>query len=320
MASAGAPGTGALSAISEASREGFGGVLRFRTMRFRPLAISLLLPTLGACAHGLNYTDPVGPRFSGSPTASLAPASAMRAEPARAAARPGRIRVASFNIAWARHIDEAIGLLQSDPNLASADLLMLQEMDEASAARIATALEMHYVYYPATLHPKSDRNFGNALLSRWPIERDSKLILPHISWQLRTQRIAVLGTVRIDGQPVTVVTAHFGTLVEIFPWGQRDQARMLLEALKEEDHVIVAGDFNTGGLGEMFEAQGFTWPTHGIGNTHHSWSFDHVYARGFIPIGRGVVREIGEISDHKPIWADLAWAPRLAAPSVATTQ
>ena len=182
-------------------------------MPFRPLVLSLLLPTLGACAHGLNYTDPAGPRFSGSPSEQPAPASALAAEPARIAARPGRIRVASFNIAWARKTDEAIALIQADPGLAAADLFMLQEMDEASAAKIAKALGLHHVYYPATLHPKTDRNFGNALLSRWPIENDSKLILPHTSWQLRTQRIAVLGTVRIGEERVTVVTSHFGTIV-----------------------------------------------------------------------------------------------------------
>ncbi|HEX5818962.1 MAG TPA: endonuclease/exonuclease/phosphatase family protein [Gemmatimonadales bacterium] len=282
-------------------------------MRLRPFVLSLLLPTLGACAHGMNYTDPAGPRFSGSPPEGAMPASAMAAEPARIAERPGRIRVASFNIAWARKTDEAIELIQAEPALAGADLFMLQEMDEASAAKVAKALGMHYVYYPATLHPKSDRNFGNALLSRWPIESDSKLILPHTSWQLRTQRIAVLGTVRIGGERVTVATAHFGTIVEIFPWGQRDQARALLEAVKAQNNVIVAGDFNTGGLGELFEAEGFTWPTRGIGDTHRFWSFDHVYARGFVPIGRGMVKEVGDISDHKPIWADLAWAPQVAS-------
>jgi endonuclease/exonuclease/phosphatase family metal-dependent hydrolase len=242
----------------------------------------------------------------------------MVAEPARVAAHPGRIRVASFNIAWARRTDDAITLIQADPNLAGADLLMLQEMDEGSAAKVAKALGMHFVYYPATLHPKTGRNFGNALLSRWPIEDDSKLILPHTSWQLRTQRVAVLGTVRIGDERVTVVTAHLGTIVEIFPWGQRDQARALLEAVKTENHVIVAGDFNTGGLGELFEAEGFTWPTRGIGHTHHVWAFDHVYARGFVPIGRGVVQDVGDVSDHKPIWADLAWEPRVAATATTT--
>jgi endonuclease/exonuclease/phosphatase family metal-dependent hydrolase len=286
-------------------------------MRLKTLAISLLLPTLGACARGMNYTDPAGPRYSGSPAEALAPASAIAAEP-RVAPRPGRIRVASFNIAWARHMDEAIELIQVDPGLAGADLLMLQEMDEASAARAAEALDMFYVYYPATLHPRTDRNFGNALLSRWPIEDDRKLILPHTSWQLGTQRIAVLGTVRIGAERVLVVTSHLGTVVEIFPWGQRDQARTLLEAVGEYEHVIVAGDFNTGGLGEMFAERGFTWPTDDIGSTHHGWSFDHIFARGFIPIGRGKVKDVGEISDHKPVWADLAWTPS-APPAPAVT-
>jgi endonuclease/exonuclease/phosphatase family metal-dependent hydrolase len=288
-------------------------------MRLRPLAISLLLPALGACAHGLNYTDPAGPRYSGAPAEPPVSASAIAAEP-RVAPRPGRIRVASFNIAWARRMDEAIELIQADPGLAGADLLMLQEMDETSAARAAEALGMHYVYYPALLHPRTDRNFGNALLSRWPIEDDRKLILPHTSWQLGTQRVAVLGTVRIGGQQVLVVAPHLGTIVEIFPWGQRDQARVLLDAVEQYSHVIVAGDFNTSGLGEMFTERGFTWPTDAIGSTHHGWSFDHIFARGFIPVGRGKVKDVDGISDHKPVWADLAWAPLGPQVPVATAQ
>jgi endonuclease/exonuclease/phosphatase family metal-dependent hydrolase len=268
----------------------------------------------------MNYTDPAGPRYSGQPAQELAPASAMAEEPRAAAPHSGRIRVASFNIAWARKMDEAIALIQADAGLAQADLLMLQEMDEHAAARVAQALGMFYVYYPATLHPRTDRNFGNALLSRWPIEDDRKLILPHTSWQLGTQRIAVLGTVRVGGERVLVVAPHLGTVVEIFPWGQRDQARTLLDAVEAFNHVIVAGDFNTGGLSKLFVERGFTWPTDDIGDTHHIWSFDHIFARGFIPVGRGMVQDVGEISDHKPVWADLAWSPSAVRTPVGTAQ
>jgi endonuclease/exonuclease/phosphatase family metal-dependent hydrolase len=286
----------------------------------RRLAMSLLLPALGACAHGINYTDPSGPRYSGQPAELLAPASAIAQAPRAAPPHPGRIRVASFNIAWARKTDEAIALILADTGLAGADLFMLQEMDEASAARVATALGMYHVYYPATLHPRTKRDFGNALLARWPIEDDRKLILPHTSWQLGTQRIAVLGTVRIGGERVLVVAPHLGTVVEIFPWGQRDQARALLDATDTFNHVIVAGDFNTGGLSELFAERGFSWPTNDIGDTHHIWSFDHIFARGFIPVGRGKVMDVDGISDHRPVWADLAWTPVGAQVPVATAQ
>jgi endonuclease/exonuclease/phosphatase family metal-dependent hydrolase len=282
------------------------------------LATSFLLG-LGACAHGVNYTDPAGPRFGGGPAPLGAGTSDAGVLPA-ATRTPGRIRVASFNIAWAIHMDEAIAILRSDPGLKDADLVMLQEMDEPGAARAAQALGMHYVYYPATLHPKTGRDFGNALLSRWPIEHDAKLILPHLSWQRKTQRIAVMGIVRIGSERVMVVAPHLGTLVEILPSGQRDQARTILDAVEPFDHVIVAGDLNTGGLAPLFLERGFTWPTQNIGHTHHGWSFDHVFARGFIPLGRGKVDDVGDASDHKPVWADLAWAPAPAVPGVVSGQ
>jgi endonuclease/exonuclease/phosphatase family metal-dependent hydrolase len=276
-------------------------------MRPRHLAIAYLLG-LGACAHGMNYTDPAGPRFSGAPATPVASASADGVMPV-AHGRPGRIRVATFNIAWALKMDEAIALIQADSGLRDADVLMLQEMDEPSAAHAAQALGMYYVYYPATLHPKTGRDFGNALLSRWPIERDTKLVLPHLSWQRKTQRIAVLGTIQVGTERVLLVAPHLGTLVEILPSGQRDQARTILDAVEPYNRVIVAGDFNSGGLGKLFTERGFSWPTQGLGPTHHFWTFDHVYARGFVPVGRGIVTDVDGVSDHRPVWADLAWEP-----------
>jgi hypothetical protein len=69
------------------------------------------------------------------------------------------------------------------PPLRGADVISLQEVDAAGAARIARALDMEFVYYPASIHPVEDTEFGAALLSGWPIERDWKLILPHRSFR-----------------------------------------------------------------------------------------------------------------------------------------
>ncbi|HEX5632926.1 MAG TPA: endonuclease/exonuclease/phosphatase family protein [Gemmatimonadales bacterium] len=266
----------------------------------------LLLGTLllAGCANGINYNDPAGPRFAGAPPAPVSAASS----------RAGAVRVATFNAGYAEHLDGIIRLFHDDPELSRADVVVLQEMNEAAAERVANALGMHWVYYPATFHPVPKHNFGNVLLSRWPITLDEKLILPHRSWSRRTQRAAVLGTVHVGLHPVRIAALHLSTPLEVWFSGQKDQAETLLEALDGWDHVIVAGDFNSGGLAGLFEEHGYSWPTNGIGATHHLWAFDHVVARGFVPVGRGKVEDNRGTSDHKPVWVELAFLPERDTP------
>jgi endonuclease/exonuclease/phosphatase family metal-dependent hydrolase len=266
---------------------------------------SLLLAALATgCAHGVNYADPAGPRFGGSPAGPVAVQ----------ASRPGAVRVASFNAGYAEHMDGIVALFEGDSALRRADVVVLQEMNERAAQRIADALGMHWIYYPATHHPVPNDNFGNALLSRWPITQDAKLILPHRSWSRGTQRAAVLGTVHVGGRPVRVVALHLSTPLEVWFSGQRDQAEVILGAVEGWEHVVVAGDWNSGGLAGLFEEHGFSWPTNGLGATHHLWGLDHVVARGFVPVGRGKVEDNRGTSDHKPVWVELAFLPERAAP------
>jgi hypothetical protein len=58
------------------------------------------------------------------------------------------LRVVTFNIQFARHIDSAMALLATAEPLAGADIITLQEMDAPGTSRIAAALGMSYVYYP----------------------------------------------------------------------------------------------------------------------------------------------------------------------------
>src|SRR6478609_4895649 len=93
------------------------------------LVLSLLL---AGCAHTVNLLNPNSPQFEGS-YASVAP----RPEPTR-------LRVVSFNIKLADDIDGAIEVLRTG-ELANADVLSLQEMDESGTERIARALHLNYV-------------------------------------------------------------------------------------------------------------------------------------------------------------------------------
>jgi endonuclease/exonuclease/phosphatase family metal-dependent hydrolase len=263
--------------------------------RLRHLALIMALVFLGSCTKAINYTDPQGPRYTG-----------QYADPAAAPAT-GEIRLVTFNVKFAVEIDRAITLLRTDPALAGADVLLLQEMDEPGVRRIAQALRRDYVYYPATVHPSSGRDFGNAILSRWPITGDRKVLLPHLGRITGTMRIAVAGTILIRGEPVRFYSVHLATPVALGPGDRGDQVRALLDDARQgSSRVIIAGDLNSHELGEAIEGAGFLWPTKDLRPTAGLFHVDHIFLRGFQlreSRSAGVVRNNLDASDHYPVWA-----------------
>ena len=263
--------------------------------RFLP-ALPAALLLLASCAHFVNYTDPAGPVFTGS--------FAARADP------DSVLRVVTFNIEFARHVDGAIALLREDPRLRDADLVFLQEMDDPGTRRIAEALGLSYIYCPATVHPGAGHDFGNAILSRWPIRDTKKIILPHLARIGGSQRIATAGTVDIGGTPVRLYSVHVAVPLSVSGRGRREQLRPILEdAAGGPRRVIIAGDLNSHGLGAFFAHTGFAWPSREIGSTKGWFDVDQIFLRGFRLAGPGsigVVREHRGVSDHRPVWAVLA--------------
>jgi endonuclease/exonuclease/phosphatase family metal-dependent hydrolase/protein tyrosine phosphatase (PTP) superfamily phosphohydrolase (DUF442 family) len=264
-----------------------------------PLALlALFLPVilLVSCGRFVLYPDPSGPRYEG----VFAP-------------RPDRdsaLRVVTFNIEHARHIDRAIALLEEDPHLRGADLVFLQEMDAAGTERIAQALGLSYVYFPAVVHPSSDHDFGNAVLSRWPVRDVRKIVLPHLARLAHSQRIATACTVDMDGQAVRLYSVHAALPFTVSGKGRREQMRAIVDdAADLPGRVIVAGDLNSHGLGGYFANTGFEWASRRVGSTEGWFDVDQVFLRGFrlvAPESIGVVRDNRGASDHRPLWAVLA--------------
>jgi len=261
----------------------------------RWLVVPVAILLLASCAHYVNYPDPAGPCFAGSFPALPDPDSALR--------------VVTFNIQYARHIDGAIALLREDPRMRDADLLFLQEMDAPGTRRIAEALGLNYIYYPSVVHP-AGHDFGNAILSRWPIRDGKKIILPHLARFGGSQRIATAGTVDIDGTPVRLYSVHVALPTQVSGRGRREQLRAVLDdAADGPQRVIIAGDFNSHGLGAFFAHTGFAWPSREIGSTERWFDVDQIFLRGFrlaAPGTIGVVRNNRGVSDHRPVWAVLA--------------
>jgi endonuclease/exonuclease/phosphatase family metal-dependent hydrolase len=263
--------------------------------RFAPGAFALgagLL--LAGCAPVTNLLNLAGPRFEGHYAPQAPPA---------APAHP--IRLVTFNIKFAREIDRAIQVLQED-SLRGADILTLQEMDEAGVDRIARALGLNYAYYPASIHPASGKYFGPAVLSRWPIERSWKLLLPHGGWTRGQRRTATAAILKVRENRLLVYAVHLETPVQISETERRDQVMAVVtDAADYQGPVVIAGDFNSEGIGGVLRRQGYTWLTEHVGPTVSWFSWDHIFVRGAsrpAPASAGVVREIQGASDHHPVW------------------
>ncbi len=125
-----------------------------------------------------------------------------------------------------------------------ADIIGLQEVDmrllvdgRAQLDFFADTLSMYAVAGP---NVKGRRGkFGNALLSRWPVQS-----VRHLDLSVRhfEPRGAIIASLDIAENPATVVITHLG----LNPAERRLQVHHLLSALGKEEgrNVIIMGDFN----------------------------------------------------------------------------
>jgi endonuclease/exonuclease/phosphatase family metal-dependent hydrolase len=274
--------------------------------------LALVALASAGCAP-LNYTHPREPSY------------VRCCLPAPSAGPPDSLRLVSFNVRFAREVRRAIATLRTAPELAGADLVLLQEMDAPGTSRVARALGLNSVYYPAVRHPASGRDFGNAILSRWPIERVAKLVLPHRGRFGGTQRIATGAQVAVGGTTVLVVSFHLATPIEVGPAHRRAQADAIVDWCDRTpaDLAIVGGDLNDAGLVRRFTTRGFACPTLGQGPTSVNGlaldqvlvrrrspggGFDERAALGDARVPAGVVAGDRVTSDHYPIWARIPLA------------
>jgi endonuclease/exonuclease/phosphatase family metal-dependent hydrolase len=251
-----------------------------------------------------NYTQPEGPKFIG-----------QFSDPPLHFT--GSLKAVSYNIKYSRKIEEAIRELGSFAQLRDMDVLLLQEMDPEGVRAIAEKLRLNYVYYPAALHNKNEKGFGNAVLSPWPISRHMKVVLPHENPVRKMSRNAVFATLEIGDFEVLAVSAH----TELFILGsehQMDQVGAVVDHIgRTIDHVVVGGDFNTESqymvreTERRFRQAGFELATKDIGPTAKGdplgifdFGMDYIFVKGCTVEACGKVEE-ARASDHLPVWATL---------------
>ncbi len=235
-----------------------------------------------------------------------------------AAGRPDHrvetITVVSYNIGYALNIDWAIEDIRQIRDQRGLDILLLQEMDEPGMEQIARDLQLNYVYYPAAIESTYRKDFGNAVLSSWPILDSQKLILPHISFSNRMKRIATQATIQIHDENLLAYSIHTEPVFTL-PQFKEDQCIYVLKNLDPDVRwAIVGGDFNTfthTGIDKIemhYRHAGFERASRGSGYTFSRWGLkmspDHIFTKGFVVKEKDKFVE-ATASDHLPIWVTL---------------
>ncbi len=248
-----------------------------------------------------NYPDPTGPIATG----HYAPAAPLAGD---------ELLVVTYNLRYAEAISETIATFQSVDPLAAADFILLQEMDEVGVAALARALGYDYVYAPASVAEDGD-DFGNAILSRWPLSDPQKLILPGLHPLTGQQRTATRATARAGGSDILLYSTHIEIVTAPVALRMEQMAAVLADVPGAAERVIIGGDFNTvtgegvQTLAEQYAAGNLDHATPGLGPTLTRFGLrpsaaDHLFTRGFDVVDAGVLGDVSA-SDHFPVWARL---------------
>ncbi len=250
---------------------------------------------------------------------------------------PPVIRVVSFNVHHGDNVPALVMAIRSHAELCSADVWLLQEMEafpaegKSRTQRLAEALGLNYVYAPARLKEAGDGTHGLAILSRFPMSDIEVVPLKRFQLGVNTRRRIALGvTLHLGERRLRVYNLHLDTRINA---DQRiEQLRDVVEAAQRQPlrEVVLGGDFNTNpiywllpllpvfrsnqakAVDDYMKQNGFAAPFAEGSGTVRKWygkyRVDAVYGRG-LAVRRWNVESGVSVSDHFPLWVDLAVPP-----------
>ncbi|MGB3245075.1 MAG: endonuclease/exonuclease/phosphatase family protein [Sulfitobacter sp.] len=223
-----------------------------------------------------------------------------------------KIRIASYNMRKARGLDQRRRpdrTLQVI-NALDADVVVLQEADKRLGARKpalpreAIEAETDFDLIEVSKNGISIGWHGNAVLVRkgLRVSGAARLDLPGLE-----PRGAVSVTLDIGGG-LTVVGAHLGLIRR----DRRAQLCVLRDATQDDEHVVIAGDFNEWSATKGLEPLANRFQTHSPGRSFHARR--PIAALDRFALTKGIeLRDAGVeqgavarvTSDHLPIWSDV---------------
>jgi endonuclease/exonuclease/phosphatase family metal-dependent hydrolase len=208
------------------------------------------------------------------------------------------------------------------------DVAMLQEVDGGAARSnrdhqvdlLAERLGLRYRTWFPNVDVRGGGQYGNAILSRYPIIESANLDLT-IRFKKRRSALHAVLRVRHDGvdRTIHVYNMHLG----LARYERRRQLRLFLDShpfqnLHHDTPIVVGGDLNDvyGGLGELLAPAGFR----GIERrplTFPAWgpmrALDAIFVRGamdFVRLARCDSELARRASDHRPLVADVRLRPQ----------
>jgi len=267
-----------------------------------PLIVLLLLVVLLVSRRPIgDYSDPGGPFTEGS--------YADKQEQF-----DGSLRIVAWNLHYGEKLEQVIEALKSADELQEAHVLLLQEIDAAGAEMLARRLHYNYIFYPAAFHRQRREEYGNAILSKWPLSEPAKIVLPNWLTGWLQSRNAARATISVGDRDILVYSVHLDTTWMIPRW-VTTQGQYLVEEVEKGGHfVILGGDFNTWTSGSVaflengLEGAGLERLTEGTGYTFESaglrLTLDHIFSMDGLDYQAGVYRQT-DASDHYPLWAEI---------------
>lgn len=193
-----------------------------------------------------------------------------------------------------------------------ADIVGLQEVDSRSNGTHESA-QMDYLAKATGLEPLSgptirrpDGDYGNVLLTRWPILASEKVDL---SLRGREPRGAIDALISFRDVPVRVVVTHLG----LAGWERRRQIRRLAEQLCEKDGrlLVFLGDINewlpvSRGLRRLGRCLGKSPAVKSYPSWFPFMALDRIWVRpgrAMKAVGTHTTSLSRAASDHLPVWA-----------------
>jgi endonuclease/exonuclease/phosphatase family metal-dependent hydrolase len=243
-----------------------------------------------------DYSDPEGPSYEGNYADT-----ADRFD--------GQLRVVSWNLHYADDLETLVKTLETSDKLRDADILLLQELDVDAAKALAQDMHYNYVYYPAVLDRERRKEYGNAVLSKWPLRDAKKVVLPNSLPGWLESRNAARALTTIDGEDILVYSVHLDNI-----WMDPQGAFLTDDIGAQPQMTILGGDFNTWrsgsiatldkefkriGMDRLTKGTGYTFPLSALHLT-----LDHLFSREGLDYQSGVFRQT-HASDHFPIWLDM---------------
>jgi endonuclease/exonuclease/phosphatase family metal-dependent hydrolase len=241
---------------------------------------------------------------------------------------PAEFKIVSYNIRWRSGDDlkKLNKLLKEDPEIGSAAILALQEVDRRKkrtgnsnvAKLMAEELGMHYAWAaPPTAKPDDEEETGVAILSAYPLSDARRIVLPHEGPNKR-RRVGIGATVEVFDQKWRVYSVHAETRISTDK--KIEQFKAILDDLAQYPSTmpaIVMGDFNTWEANsdrktiKLFTQAGMRTPF-GAQSTFRrrivimpiEFRLDWVWLRGLEAASYGIDRKV-EVSDHWPLWTNV---------------